>query len=314
VTDPRLAELSGMTVVDGRIWAMPDGGRRVQLYEVDPDGCAITATRTADVDPEDPEDLAAGPDGSLWVSDTGDNDRRRGTVAVIVLPARGDPRLHRLTYPDGPHDAEALLVDGAGRPVVVTKEVGRPTGVYRTEFALDGTAPEGPGPMQLRRIGDLPLPASDTPGGPIGQLGPGVVTGAGATVDGGVVALRTYTDAWLYRVRDGDVAAALVAGPALRIPLPDEPQGEAIAFAADGSLLSGSEARGGVRGEIRSVPGAVGLLDAARDGRASPAEPAAPADPPSAPEWGPAAAGAGALAALLLLLAGAVTLRNRNRH
>ena len=93
-------------------WSCPDSSRRRrpvgdgrrrppgQLHRLDPATCAVTDTRTADIDPSDPEDLARGPDGTFWVGDTATTARPR-TVAVIVLPAAGEPRLHRLTYPDG---------------------------------------------------------------------------------------------------------------------------------------------------------------------------------------------------------------------
>lgn len=69
------------------------------------------------------------------------------------------------------------------------------------------------------------------------------MTGGATSADGTVVALRTYTDAYLYPAPDGDVAAALRRDP-VRIPLPDEKQGEAIAFDPDGTLLSASEGTG----------------------------------------------------------------------
>jgi hypothetical protein len=301
VTDARLAELSGLVVADPTsFWAIVDSGRRTVAYRVDRATCAVTGTRTAPIDPNDAEDLASGPDGALWVADVGDNDRTRDTVAVIVLPARGAPTLHRLVYPDGPHDAEALLVDGAGRPVIVTKEGGFGTGVYRTAEPLAGA-----GPTPLVRVGSVTLPASDATSGPLGALGSRLVTGAAATADRKVVALRSYTDAWLYPVRDGDVAAA-VTGSAVRVPLPDEPQGEALAFTADGTLLSGSEARGGVDGQLRAVPGAAGLTGAAR-GREPTAEPTAAESPDDAaepvPAWRTAAIGAGVLVVILAVLA-----------
>ncbi|MFC5948375.1 esterase-like activity of phytase family protein, partial [Pseudonocardia lutea] len=252
VTDRRLAELSGLAVApDGGIWAMSDGGSRVALYELDPGTCAVTGTRTAPLDPYDAEDLALAPDGAFWVADTGDNDRVRDTVALLVLPADGAPRLHRLTYPDGPHDAEALLIGADGVPVVVTKEVSGTAGVYRPAGPL-----AEPGPTPLMRAGSAGFPRSDTRGGPIGTLGAFTVTGGATSADRGVVALRTYTDAWLYRVPpSGDLVAALQGTP-LQVPLPDEPQGEALAFLADGTLLSGSETRGLDRGTLRAVPGA----------------------------------------------------------
>lgn len=313
VTDPRLAELSGLVVDGTALWAVTDGGRRAQVHRLDPVTCAVIDTRTADIDPDDPEDLARGPDGSLWVGDIGDNDRERKTVAVVVLPSRGGFLLHRLTYPDGPHDAEALLVDAAGRPVIVTKEVGRPAGVYRT-----AARPDGSGSTPLERVGELTLPASDTAGGPVGGLGARLVTGAAASADGRVIALRSYTDAWLYPAPDGDVAVALARAP-VQVPLPDEPQGEAIAFESDGTLLSGSETRGGTPGELRAVPGAGRRAEAPPPGvgpdvAARPDPAAEPGPVGEVPEWWPAALGGAVAVALLVGLAGATALRGRRRR
>jgi hypothetical protein len=311
IDDPRLAELSGLVADERGLWAMADGGRRVQVHRLDPASCEVLDTRTGDVDPVDSEDLARAPDGTLWVGDIGDNALRRETVAVIELPASGAARLHRLTYPDGPHDAEALLVDADGRSIVVIKDARGPAAVYRTE-----SRPEGVGPTPLVRVGEVALPPSDTPGGPIGGLGSRVVTGAAATADGRVVAVRSYTDAWLFRVSDGDLVAAL-AGRPVRVPLPDEPQGEAIAFDPTGALVSGSETRGGVAGEIRVVPNAARLLDAAASdpapggGGSNEATPDRATEP--APEWLPAAIGAGLLGGLLLLVVLALAVRGARR-
>jgi hypothetical protein len=323
VDDPRLAELSGLVADGGGLWALADGGRRVQVHRVDPDGCGVRDTRIADIDPVDPEDLARGPDGTLWVGDIGDNGLRRDTVAVIELPADGPPRLHRLTYPDGPHDAEALLVDAAGRPIVVVKDAG-PAGVYRT-----AAPPDGAGPTPLLRVGQVALPPSETVGGPLGGLGSRLVTGAAADADGRVVALRSYTDAWLYRVpADGDLVAALTGRP-VRVPLPGEPQGEAIAFEPSGTLVSGSETRGGAPGEIRAIANAAGLAvdDPAGSDQAAP-DPSAPdstAAPAASganasdrtnqtPEWSPAVIGAGALGGFLLLVMIGLALRATRRR
>jgi hypothetical protein len=307
VNDSRLAELSGMVVHDGGLWGLSDGGRSVQVHRIDRSNCGVIDTRTADVDPYDVEDLAVGPDGALWAADLGDNERHRDTVAVVVLPERGAARLHRLAYPDGPHDAEALLVDAHGRPFVITKEVGRPAGLYRT-----AEPPDGEGPTPLLPVGELNLPASDTLGGPVGGIGTRLVTGAALSADGTVAAVRTYTDAWLFPVSDGDLVAAFNETP-VRVPLPDEPQGEAIAFDADGALLSGSETRHGVRGEIRAVPGATALA-----GEPVPVAPLPPAPEvvpgPGAPPWLPAALGGGAVVGVLLLVTAAASLRARSRR
>ncbi|MFC7659132.1 hypothetical protein ACFQV8_25980 [Pseudonocardia benzenivorans] len=172
VDDPRLAELSGL-VVDGTpdkptVWAMSDGGNRVAAYSIDPQTCAVTGSRTATTNPFDAEDLARGPDGALWVADIGDNRSARNTVAVVTLPASGASKLYRFTYPDGPHDAEALLVGSDGVPVIVTKDPVTAAGIYRPQ-----AAPTGVGPTPLTKVGQVSLPSSDTQGGPLGGSGRG---------------------------------------------------------------------------------------------------------------------------------------------
>ncbi|MDI9900078.1 hypothetical protein QM716_09430 [Rhodococcus sp. IEGM 1409] len=81
------------------------------------------------------------------------------------------------------------------------------------------------------------------------------VTGGAVSKDGTVVALRTYTDVYLYAAPDGDVVKALTINP-IRVPLPDEPQGEALAFDAAGDLISGSEAYQGPLPPLRILRGA----------------------------------------------------------
>lgn len=300
VSDRRLTELSGLAADADDVWAVADSGRRTEVHRLDPRTCAVVGSRTAAIDPRDAEDLALGPDGALWVGDIGDNNRRRDTVAVIVLPARGEPRLHRLTYPDGPHDAEALLVDGDGVPVIVTKEAARPAGIYRTEGP-----PSGEGPTPLVKVGEYPLPSSATTGGPLGGLGSRLVTGAALSADRSVVAVRSYTDAWLHPVPDGDVVAALLSPATVQVPLPGEPQGEAIAFRPDGTLLSSSERRDGVPGELRAVPGAAALAAAAPG--------PLPSVPGAAglPDWLPAGIGVVAVAGVLALVTAGLLLRRR---
>ncbi|MET0187384.1 MAG: hypothetical protein ABW212_00195 [Pseudonocardia sediminis] len=317
ITDDRLDELSGL-VSDGGpgggdLWGIVDSGSRSVAYRIDPATCAVTGTRSARIDPADVEDLALGPDGELWLADIGDNAGRRDSVALIVLPRTGPPRLHRLTYPDGPQDAEAMAVGDDGVPVIVTKASGA-AGVYRPSGLL-----AEPGPTPLVRAGQVVLPVSSTAGGPLGGIGTRTVTGAAlspATATGGrALALRTYTDAWLFPLRDGASADAIVAaltGAPVRIPLPDEPQGEAVSLTGDGTLRSGSEARSGRPAGIRPVPGAVAA--ALAPGAAAQEQPAQAPPTRTFPPWLPAVLG-GAVVVVLLLGAGvAMTLHGRRRR
>lgn len=287
-TDPRLDELSGLAT-DGQRWfAVGDSGSRLEVMVLDPQTCAVADVITADLDPDDVEDLALGADGALWLADTGDNYRIRRTVALHRLGTDGDVTTFRLVYPDGPHDVEALLLDITGVPHLVTKDIIGASGVYRPAGPL-----AAPGPTPLQRVASLQLGPTDTPGGPLG-LGSSLVTGAGVSPDGTVLALRTYTDAYLYGAPGGDVVAAL-RRPPIRIPLPDEPQGEAVALAADGTLLSGSE--GGA--PIRAVRRATALLGVLRPAPSAVAGPVRDHQM-QVPTWQAVAVAAGVLVGLVL--------------
>ncbi|MFD1814102.1 hypothetical protein [Rhodococcus gannanensis] len=256
-TEPGLVELSGLAADDGRMYAIGDSGADQTVWVLG-ENCAVTGTLDVPVDSYDVEDLAL-HDGTLWLSDTGDNDRRRETIALTSMDATsGEGGLHRLTYPDTAQDAEALLVGVDGRPVIVTKTLLGESGVYVSDVPV--TDLPSPGPSPLRRAGAIRVGPTDTPGGPVPSAGSTLVTGGAVSVDGRVVALRTYTDAYLYAAPDGDVVAALTGSTPIRIPLPNEPQGEAIAFTGAGDLLSASESTAAAPAPIRIVRGATDLV------------------------------------------------------
>ncbi|WP_258174615.1 hypothetical protein [Actinopolyspora mortivallis] len=250
--DERLSELSGLVAGPDGWYAVPDGGSRLRVYEMSPRDCSVVDSYHWNVDPYDVEDLARSPDGRLWVADTGDNSRRRDTIAVhVVSPEGGPARLYRMRYPDGPHDAEALLLGRDGVPHVVTKNPFGTAGVYRPVGELDERRP-----VELERVTTLRLEPTDTPGGPVpSAFGSVAVTGAATSAEHEVLAVRTYTEVYLYPV-SGGVAETLARDP-LRIPLPGEPQGEAVAFTPGGDLLSASERLG----PVNVVPNALGLAD-----------------------------------------------------
>ena len=245
ITDPRLAELSGLVAVGDRVLAMNDGGEQLAVYLLDA-ACQVIDVHTAAVDPYDPEDMAVAADGTVWLADTGDNEAIRTTVALLALRPDGTTGVFRLTYPDGPHDAEALLLAPDGTPYVVTKELLGASGVYSPASPLVDS-----GTVVLARVAAVNLTFTGTAGGPVGQAGQLLVTGGAVAAHGRQLALRTYTDAYVWPLVGSDVVGALAATP-VRIPLPDSPQGEAISFSADNlNLLVASE---GLPSDLTRVP------------------------------------------------------------
>jgi hypothetical protein len=260
ITDPRLPELSGLATAGTTLLAMNDGGVATTVYVLDA-ACAVGEVRSAPVDPYDPEDLALAADGTIWLADTGDNRQNRATVAMIGMRPDGSTSLTRLSYPDGAHDAEALLLAPDGTPYLVTKEVLGASAVYRPDAPLvDGAT------VTMSKVAQLGFTLTGTPGGPVGRAGQLLVTGGAVSGDGQRIALRTYTDAYVWPLDGSDVVAALQGQP-VRVPLPDSPQGEAISFAANGRDLV-------VTGE--GLPAAVTVVPA--DGAVAPAAATGSAD------------------------------------
>ena len=305
--DPRIDESSGLaTSSSGElVYTHSDSGDEARFFAVGPDGATRTAYVLPDVQARDWEDMARGPDeqgrSSLGLGDIGDNNSRRDRgilVHRLPEPEPSDRELvttpapvsFRLLYPDGPGDAEALLVHPrTGRLHVVSKPLAGASQVYAAPEVLD---PDGPNQLEL--VGEARVEATGTPGGPgIGGLANLLVTAGDIAPDGSRVALRTYTDLYEWTVEGDDVAAAFAGAPTVT-PLPPTEQGEGLAYAPDGrSVLVSSEGAGSP--VHRVVP---------RAPAPPPGSPAAEGEPAgdALPSWALAAAGTAAVVLLGLLL------------
>ena len=155
--------------------------------------------------------------------------------AAPLLPVEAEhPVLHRLAYPEGDkHDAEALLLNGDGSPLIVTREIGKPAYVYQPTAPLKANNEVG---VPMKRVAELTISATPTDGNPLARIGNQTISGGAVAPGGKKVALRTYTDALEWDVPNGDVVAAIKGKPRTT-GLPDEITGEAIAYSADGKFF-----------------------------------------------------------------------------
>lgn len=222
--DPDIVESSGLAVVDGLVVTVNDSGDSGRVFAVDPaSGQTVGVTSWAD-DPVDVEALAPAGPGHVWVADTGDNRRVRDRVEVLRVPVgRGDrtvePTAYQLVYPDGAHDAEALVRHPlTGQLFVITKGVFSGT-VYAAPPRLRADRPN-----RLTEVGDAP----------------GMVTDGTVLPGGGGVVLRTYSTAYLLELPSWQVIGSW--------DLPDQDQGEGIAVDGRRVLVSTEGARSAVLG------------------------------------------------------------------
>jgi hypothetical protein len=243
ITDPRIAESSGLAFSptrDGVVWTHDDSGNPPLLFALGASGRVTGTVRIPGVPDVDWEAMAAFRDagGRSWlaVADIGDNQAQRSSVEIDIVPepARsGDvveqPRLRlRLRYPDGPRDAETLLVDPARRRMFVVSK-GLLTGtVYAVPAsAWDGTVPEAATTRSatLAPVGIVPLT---------------LVTDGTMTPDGRVL-LRTYGDLAAFDAFPLEAGTRLLTPRATTV-LPDQQQGEGLALDPGGrAVLLSSE-------------------------------------------------------------------------
>lgn len=238
----------------GVLWLHNDSGDGPYLYGVDRKGQLRAVYKVGSATARDWEDMAWGPGpngkGSfLYMGDIGDNASRRTDAVVYRIPepkisakvgTKKDPlqtdapTIRRdFQYPDGPHNAEALLCHPkTGILYIVTKEPSGVSGVYKfpTEPA------NGQAKSTLSKVGTITIADEAVPF-------PNLVTGGAISPDGKKVILRTYAAAYELKLPDGVKDFDVIWKTRLtQIELPPVPQGEAICYSVDGkSLLTTSE-------------------------------------------------------------------------
>lgn len=246
VADKQLGELSGM--VESRrdpnvVWTHNDSGGGPMLYAINLAGKRLatwTLTGATNVDWEDLAALAKGATGQpeIYVGDIGDNDSVRTSIAVyrLVEPtvdpgqidvkgATADWQQFNFVYPDGAHDAEALLADPpTGDLYVVSKATDGKSKVYRA------AAPLVPGsqPVPLTKVAKLQFGQGTLPGD-------AQVTAGDIRSDGQLVALRTRNAAFAWRRPVGEALPLALLSTPCPLPIHAEDQGESFAWAVDGS-------------------------------------------------------------------------------
>ena len=239
-----LPEVSGMTPGirhKGILWIHNGASGGPVIYGIESTTCKIRAKITLEKVPgRDIEAIASGRDATgepvLWIGDFGDAKETYPYVRLYQLPEPAElteqtlpVRTWRFRYPDGPHNAEALIADPRGpRLWVVTKQLSSGVIYQFPELPAVDLGEVRETPLKLTAVGDS------------GEL----ITDGAESPDASRFVLRDLVKATIY--------AGLPPGkPITTIDMPTQPQGRAIAWASGGRALL---AAGTNDGTLWSVP------------------------------------------------------------
>src|SRR5262249_6123570 len=128
----------------------------------------------------DPQDLAIDTSGVIWIADTGDSSSppSRPNIAVWKVTSKTSMTRYHLAYPDGAHDSSAMLLNGDGTPIFITKEASGPADLYVPTGPLSSTAT-----VPLKLAGTFKPQVTNT-ANKFGLAGQNLVTGAAKSPDG----------------------------------------------------------------------------------------------------------------------------------
>ena len=251
-----VGEASGLVasrVTPGRLWTHNDSGKP-EIIALDSQGIVSGRVSLTSAVVQDWEAIGSAPCGNgacLYVGDIGDNTASRREVTVYRVPEPANAGgtaavdgVFRASYPDGAHDAEALLVAPDGSLYIVTKGETGPVALYRFPRELRaGTT------VRLERVG---APLSNGR-----QAANARVTDGAISPDGEQVVLRTRAALTFYR------ASEFLKGDFREVRSVDlrrlgEPQGEGVAFGPSNTVYVAGEGGGKRR------PGTLGILSCVR--------------------------------------------------
>ena len=218
----------------GVLWTHNDSGDSTRVFAIGTDGKNLGEFFLEGVSARDWEDIAVGPgpkDGTsyIYVAEIGDNSAQYDTKRVYRVPEpsvdlEASPSKHLLSkvetitlqYPDGPRDAEALMVDPLTRDIYIVSKREESVRIYRAAYPQLTTEP-----IRLEHVGTLE--------------GITFITAGDISRDGMGILLKDYQKVFYWgRVQGKPLWEAFKVDTAT-LPYILEPQGEAIAWSADGS-------------------------------------------------------------------------------
>ena len=237
VENDAINEASGLAASwrnPGILWTHNDSGDSTRVFAISTGGRNLGEFFLEGTSARDWEDIAVGPgpeDGTsyIYVGEIGDNSAQYGTKRIYRVPepevdGNASPSKHVLSevetitfeYPDGPRDAETLIVDPLTRDIYIVSKREASVRVYRAAYPQSTTEI-----ITLEHVGTLE--------------GITFITAGDISRDGGGVLLKDYQRVFFWERIQGEPLWKAFTKDSANLPYTLEPQGESITWSADGS-------------------------------------------------------------------------------
>jgi hypothetical protein len=237
LSSPMVVEASGLADSKrnpGYLWVEQDSGNPPDLFLIKHDGTVLKSVHLAGVENRDWEDitLSAGPDPKkqyLYLAETGDNLVVHTDYAIYRLeePDASVDTVQKVDkipffYPDGSHNAEAILVDPDTKDIYIITKTDLRSKIFKLSYPYSTT--------------DMNQAVE------VGQLSFNFATSAAISPSGKDIVVKTYDAIYYYPRNKGETILQALAKQPVTLPYVPEPQGEGICFdAADSGYYTISE-------------------------------------------------------------------------
>ena len=226
-----LDEASGLAAsinTPGDLWTLNDSGNGAEIFLIDQKADIKLVCRLKGIKNRDWEDIAVGPgpEGKsfIYVADIGDNSAQYPLKYIYrfeeptLTPGIEEieiSAIDQITFklPDTQKDTECLLLDPNTKDLYVVSKREMPVFLYQLKYPYSTKD-------TLTAIQLTSIPVSNVSAGSI-------------SADGKEVLLKNYEYVFYWKI-NGSIEETLKETPT-RLPYKPEPQGEAIAWARDGS-------------------------------------------------------------------------------
>jgi len=230
ITPGIIDEASGLApsfTMNGYLWTLQDSGKPNSLYLMTPDGKTIKEYNVPGSQNHDWEDLASGPgpvDGVnyLYIGEIGNNNppmtatnkiyRVQEITSASAAFSQNNLETITFSYPDGPRDAETLLLDPVTKDIFVVSKEADKAGIYRLAYPQSTSQT-----IMAEKVGNIPSVV--------------FTTGGNVSFSGNEILIRGYFSASYWTRKSGEtIGQTLLKEPTKQIIIAPEPQGEAICF------------------------------------------------------------------------------------